>query len=128
MEGLALTITGFNDLSRDIRTFTSRRQEGAIQLSKVLSRGNTVQSRFAYRRNTVDRQQPEHRSDLIPVFSLPVRVGILSGTFIQERRDDPIESRRGYYNSVDIGLASRAFGGSTSYARLLARNTSYHRV
>jgi outer membrane protein insertion porin family len=128
VEGLALTITGFNDLSRDIRTFTSRRQEGAVQLSKVLSRGNTVQSRFTYRRNTVDANSLNIAPALIPIFSLPVRVGILSGTFIQERRDDPIESRRGYYNSVDIGLASRAFGGSTSYARLLARNSSYYQV
>lgn len=128
VEGLALTITGFNDLSRDIRTFTSRRQEGAVQLSKVVSRGNTVQSRFTYRRNTVDANSLNIDPELIPVFSLPVRVGILSGTFIQERRDDPIESRRGYYNSVDIGLASNAFGGSTRYARLLARNSSYHRV
>ncbi|MEP7365592.1 MAG: POTRA domain-containing protein [Acidobacteriota bacterium] len=128
VEGLALTITGFNDLSRDIRTFTSRRQEGAVQLSKVLSRGNTVQSRFTYRRNTVDANSLNISPILIPVFSLPVRVGILSGTFIQERRDDPIESRHGYYNSVDVGLASRAFGGSTSYARVLARNSSYYQV
>jgi outer membrane protein insertion porin family len=128
VEGLALTITGFNDLSRDIRTFTSRRQEGAVQLSKVLSRGNTVQSRFTYRRNTVDANSLNIDPDLIPVFSLPVRVGLLSGTFLQERRDDPIESRRGYYNSVDIGLASNAFGGSTRYTRLLARNSSYHRL
>jgi len=128
VEGLALTITGFNDLSRDIRTFTSRRQEGAVQLSKELSRGNTVQTRFTYRRNTVDANSLNIDPDLIPVFSLPVRVGLLSGTFLQERRDDPIESRRGYYNSVDIGLASNAFGGSTRYARLLARNSSYHRL
>ena len=128
VQGLALTITGFNDLSRDIRTFTSRRQEGSVQLGKVLSRANTVQSRFTYRRNTVDANSLNIDPNLIPVFSLPVRVGLLSGTFIQERRDDPIESRRGYYNSVDIGLASRKFGGSTSYARLLARNSSYHRV
>lgn len=128
VEGLALTITGFNDLSRDIRTFSSRRQEGAVQLSKELSRGNTVQTRFTYRRNTVDANSLNIDPDLIPVFSLPVRVGLLSGTFLQERRDDPIESRRGYYNSVDIGLASGAFGGSTRYARLLARNSSYHRL
>lgn len=128
VEGLALTITGFNDLSRDIRTFTSRRQEGSVQLSKVLSRSNTVQTRFTYRRNTVDANSLNIAPDLIPVFSLPVRVGLLSGTLIQDRRDDPIESRRGYYNSVDIGLASSAFGGSTRYSRLLARNASYHRL
>jgi outer membrane protein assembly complex protein YaeT len=128
VEGLTLTVTGFNDLSRDIRTFSSRRQEGAVQLSKTLSRANTVQTRFAYRRNTVDPNSLNIDPELIPVFSLPVRVGILSGTFIQDRRDDPIESTRGFYNSVDLGLASGYFGSETRYSRILARNTSYHRV
>ena len=128
VEGLALTITGFNDLSRDIRTFSSRRQEGAVQLSKKLSLVNTAQARFAYRRNTVDPNSLNIAPALIPVFSLPVRVGILSGTFIQERRDDPIESSRGYYNSVDLGLASKYFGSETNYTRTLARNISYHRI
>lgn len=126
VEGLAFTVSGLYDLSRDIRTFEGKRVEGAMQLSQRLSRGVTAQSRFAYRRNTIGNLAID--ASLIPIYSRPVRVGILSGTVYQDHRDDPIDSRRGYYNSVDVGLASKAFASQTDYFRVLARNSTYHRL
>jgi outer membrane protein assembly complex protein YaeT len=123
-ENLSLTVSALFDRSKDIRTFQLRRQEGSMQLSRRLSRANTVQGRFAYRRNTISNLAIQEES--IPIFARAVRVGIASATFIQDRRDDPIDSRRGVYNSVDIGLASKAFYSETDYLRLLARNSSYH--
>jgi outer membrane protein insertion porin family len=125
-EDLSLTGSALFDISRDIRTFESRRQEGSVQLGRRLSRANTLQTRFTYRRNTVRNLAIDQA--LIPIFSVPVRVGIASATFIQDRRDDPIDSRRGYYNSIDAGLASKAFLSETDFVRILARNSSYHQV
>ncbi len=127
-EDVNLTFTGLYDFSRDIRTFDSRRLEGSVQIGQRLSRANTLQYRFAYRRVTVDEGTLNISPELVPVFAQPVRVGILSGTLIQDRRNDPIDARKGHYTSVDFGVASKAFASQTDYLRLLARNSSYHRV
>jgi outer membrane protein assembly factor BamA len=66
--------------------------------------------------------------ELIPLLSQPVRVGLISGTFIQDRRDDPIDAHRGIYNTIDFGVATQAFGSQTSFTRVIARNATYHRV
>ena len=125
-DDVTMTISALYDISRDIRTFESRRLEGALQFSKRLSRANTLQTRFAYRRNTVHNLAIA--ASEIPIYSQAVRVGVLSTTLIQDYRDNPIDSRRGYYNSVDFGFASKAFASQTDYVRLLAKNSSYHRV
>jgi outer membrane protein assembly factor BamA len=65
---------------------------------------------------------------LIPVYSVPVRTMILSATYIQDRRDDPLESTRGIYNSVDFGVAPPSFSAGTYYTRLVMRNATYHQV
>lgn len=125
-DDVTLTVSALYDVSRDIRTFESRRVEGAAQLSTRLSRANTLQSRFAYRRNSVHNLQINLTD--VPIYSQAVRVGVLSSTLFQDYRDDPIDSHRGYYNSIDFGYASKAFASQTDYFRLLARNSTYHRV
>jgi outer membrane protein assembly complex protein YaeT len=125
-ENTSLSVSGLYDLARDIRTFEGRRQEGSLQISQRLSRADTLQLRFAYRRTSVRNLAID--PDLIPIYSRPVRVGIVSGTLFQDQRDDPLDSRRGYYNSVDFGLATKAFASQTDFFRLLARNSTYHRI
>ncbi len=125
-DDVTLTISALYDISRDVRTFEGRRLEGAVQFSKRLSRANTLQTRFTYRRNTIHNLAIAAND--IPIYSQPVRVGVLSTTLIQDHRDDPIDSHRGYYNSADFGYASKAFASQSDYFRLLARNSTYHRV
>jgi outer membrane protein assembly complex protein YaeT len=125
-QNLSLTITGFNDLTRDVNTFTGRRQEASGQLTQVISRSWTVQGRYAYRRNTVSDLVID--PDLIPLYSQPVLVGIASGTVIRDKRDNPINSTRGQYHYVDFGVASRKLGGETSYTRAYGRTSNYHRI
>jgi outer membrane protein assembly complex protein YaeT len=125
-DNITLTINGLYDLSYDVRTFAAKRLEGAIQLSQRLTRDFSVQGRFAYRRNTISNLAID--DSVIPIFSRPGRVGILSATLIQDRRDNPIDSRRGFHNTFDFGLASKVFASQTDHTRFLARNSSYHRV
>jgi outer membrane protein assembly complex protein YaeT len=127
-ENLNLTLSTLFDDSRDVRTFAARRIEGSIQLGQRFSRANTAQYRFTYRDVFVDPNSVKITPQLIPIFSQSVRVGLLSGTFIQDRRDDPLDARRGLYNTVDLGLAARQFGSQTTFARLLVKNATYHRV
>ncbi len=127
-ERLNLTLTGVYDDSRDVRTFAAKRQEGTVQLGDKVSRSITVQYRLTYRRVSVDSNSLKITPDLIPLLSQPVQLGIIGATFIQDRRDDPIDSRRGVYNTVDVGFASSALGSQSQFGRLLFRNSTYHRL
>ena len=53
-ENLALTFSALFDDSRDVRTFAARRWEGTVQLAQKLSRANTLQYRYTFRRVTLD--------------------------------------------------------------------------
>jgi outer membrane protein insertion porin family len=125
-ENLTLTVSGLFDNAFDVRTFAQQRAEGSVQLAQRLSRQYQLQYRFALRHVTISslKISPE----LIPLLSQPVRVGIASTTFIQDRRDDPIDSHRGMYNTIDVGLAARQFASETDFTRLLIRNTTYHPI
>ncbi|MGH9659659.1 MAG: BamA/TamA family outer membrane protein, partial [Bryobacteraceae bacterium] len=121
---LNLSFTALYDDSRDVRTFSAIRREGSVQLSQKLSKANTALYRFSYRRVTLGDLKISEL--LLNKLSQPVRVGMMSGTLIQDKRDDPVESRRGVYNTIDVGLASRAFGSEVDFLRVLGRNSTYH--
>jgi outer membrane protein assembly complex protein YaeT len=124
---LSLQVAGLFDISKDVRTFSARREEGSIQLSRKLSKANTVQFRYAFRKVNI-LGTPLVQPELIPLLSQPVRVGVFSGSFIQDRRDDPTDAHKGMYNTIDLGLASEAFGSQTGFGRVIARNSTYHRL
>jgi outer membrane protein insertion porin family len=124
---LSLQLSGLFDRSHNIRTFSSQREEGSIQLAQKLSRANTLQYRYTYRKVNV-LGTPLVSPELIPLLSQPVDVGYLSMSFIQDKRDDPIDSHHGTYTSIDFALASRAFGSETSFGRVVARNSSYYQI
>lgn len=125
---LSLTLSTLGDISRDVNTFTLRRLESAMQVMQQVSRATTMQYRFIYRVVQVDEKTLKIDPKLIPVLSQPVRVGVASTTFLRDRRDDPLDSHRGDFSSVDFAVANRIFGSRTDYSRILSRNASYHRV
>lgn len=124
--GRNITLTALFDNSRDVRTFAARREEASIQLSQIFSKSLTGLFRFAYRRVSVsDVVIPVL---LVPQIVQPVRVGILSGNFVQDRRDNAGDPHRGMFNTVDAGIAGRFFGSQRSFGRILARNATYYRL
>lgn len=127
-EDVNLTFSNLIDRSQDIRTFTSTRLESAIQIGQRLSRANTLQYRVIVRNVSLEEETLKIDPNLIPVFSQPVSVTVFSSSFIQDRRDDPLDSTRGVYNTVDFGYAPGLLGRKASYTRLSARNSTYHRI
>jgi outer membrane protein insertion porin family len=119
-----LLFSGLINDSRDVNTFTAHRREASVQVGQKLSKASTMLYRFSYRRVTTENVliTPE----LIPFFAQPARIGMLSFNYIQDRRDDPVDSHRGIYNTVDFGVAARAFGSQTSFSHLLGHNATYH--
>ncbi len=127
-QNLDLSFTALFDTSRDVRTFSARRWEGSAQIAQRWTRSRTVFYRLSYRRVSVDNGTLKIDPLLVPLLSQPVRVGVPSIAYVDDRRDDPVDSRRGTYNSLDMGVATRIFGSQTDFSRLLARNSTYHTI
>ena len=125
---LKFSITGLLDNSKDVRTFSDRRAEASPQVSQRLSKATTFFYRYTYRGVTIDQNTLKITPYLIPLLAQPVRVGILSWGLVQDHRDDPIEPRSGYFNTVDLGLAEHVFGSQRDFLRFLGRNASYYRL
>jgi outer membrane protein insertion porin family len=127
-ENLALTFSALFDNSHDVRTFAARRWEGTVQLAQKVSRANSFQYRYTFRRVTLDPNSLKIQPQLIGLLSQPVRVGLIGGTFTQDRRDDPVNTHRGILNTVDLAYAYKGFGSETDFTRLLVRNATYHPI
>jgi outer membrane protein assembly complex protein YaeT len=125
-ENLTLTFSALFDNSYDIRTFASRRWEGSVQLAERLSRTNSLQYRFSFRHSAVTdlKISPE----LVPLLSQPVRVGMLSMSYIYDRRDNSTDTHRGMLNTIDAGISLAAFSSQTDFTRLILRNSTYHPI
>jgi outer membrane protein assembly complex protein YaeT len=121
---LRLTLSAYYDNSLDVRTFTSQRLEGSVQLEQIVSRATSLLYRLTYRR--VRATDLVISPSLVPLFSQPVRVGMPSLTYIRDRRDDPIDTHNGNYNTFDAGIAARVFGSEATFGRFLGQNTTYH--
>jgi outer membrane protein insertion porin family len=128
LEKWRLTLTTFYDNTRNVTTFASERLEGSIQLQQVVSRASQFLYTFAYRRVKVDPNSfpAGFTPDLIPLYSQPVRVGIPSITYIRDTRDNPVDSRKGTYNTIDLAIASGAVGSEANFGRVIFQNSTYH--
>ena len=104
----------------------ARRREASVQLAQRLTRANSIQYRLTFRR--VDISDVVISPELIPLLSQPEQVGMFSTTFIMDRRDDPINSHRGIYNTIDVGIALKQLASETVFTRLLMRNSTYHPI
>ncbi len=127
-ENLNLALTVLGDQSRDIRTFTSRRYEASLQLGQRVNLARNILYRVAWRQTGIVEDTLQVDPGLIPVLATPAKVGIVSATLIEDKRDDPTDSTRGIYTSLDFGFASKALFSGSDFGRFLGRNSTYHRV
>lgn len=118
-----LIFSGIYDTTQDVQTFSARREEASVQASQRFNRASSLQLRFSYRR--VSTSNVVIPSLLIPQFLQPVRIGMLSADYIQDHRDNPADAHHGFWNTLDVGLASNYFGSQRSFLRVLARNATY---
>jgi outer membrane protein insertion porin family len=126
VDGRNLTLSLLYDNSLNVRTFSSRRQEAAVQVSQRFSKATTGLFRIAYRRVSVSNVVIPVL--LVPQLVQPVRLGIVSANIAQDRRDNSADPHRGIYNTADLGLSARFLGSQRSFTRVLLRNATYHRV
>ena len=127
-ENLSLTFSPLFDDSNDVRTFAARRVEGTVQLAQKISRTYSFQYRYTFRRVTLDPNSLKIAPQAVGLLNQPVRVGLIGSSFIQDRRDDPVNSHRGILNTVDLSYAYKGFGSETDFTRLLVRNATYYPI
>jgi len=48
--------------------------------------------------------------------------------YLRDRRDDPVNSTKGTYTTVDVGVANSIFGSEADFGRVLAQNASYYKL
>lgn len=123
---LRLNFTTFYDNTMDVSTFTSKRLEASIQATDNISKGSTLIYRLAYRRVQASNFAPNFNKNEVPLLSQPTRVGMPGVTYIRDHRDNPVESTRGNYNTIDAGLASGFFGSEADFSRILVQNSTYY--
>ncbi|HKI25761.1 MAG TPA: POTRA domain-containing protein [Candidatus Sulfotelmatobacter sp.] len=127
--------TIFYDNSLDVATFTSQRLEGKIDLRQQIGHTGTepgtragpssLTYRLEFRRVKASNFAEGINPGEIALFSLPATVGGPGLTFIRDKRDNPLESTKGNYFTLDAFTASRYFASEADFGRVLAQNSTY---
>jgi outer membrane protein insertion porin family len=128
---LKLVYTIFYDNSLNVSTFTSQRLEGKIDLRQQIGKlqanhSTSITYRFDYRRVKASSFASNFSPAEFSLFSLPAHVGGPGFTFIRDRRDNPLESTKGQYFTLDGFAASSYVGSQSDYARALAQDSTYY--
>jgi outer membrane protein insertion porin family len=131
-----LIYTIFYDNSLDVATFTSQRLEGRIDLRQQFGNSgvepgtrigpNSITYRFEFRRVKATDFASGFSGGEIALLSLPATVGGPGFTFIHDKRDNPLESTRGDYFTLDAFSASHYVGSESDFGRALAQYSTYY--
>jgi outer membrane protein insertion porin family len=124
-EKFKLIDTVFYDNSLDVATFTSQRLEGKINVRQQIGNlGNepgtrpgpsTITYAFDFRTVKASHFAKDFNVGELQLFSLPARIGGPGFTYIHDKRDNPLESTKGDYFTLDA-FAATGFFGSRSEA------------
>jgi len=125
-ENWRFTLSGFYDNTVNVNTFTSERLEGSVGAEQRYSRATTMIYRMTYQRVRVDPNSLVIDPALIPLYSRPVRVAMPSFTWVRDTRDNPVNTHKGTYNLVDLGLATSALGSESNFGKILLQNSTYY--
>lgn len=123
---LTFRLEGLYDQSRNVETFNSKREEASVGVQKQYSAHASLLVRYSFRKVEVSNLQIQPQS--IPLFSQPVRVAMVSASYANDRRDNPVDATRGSYSLADFGIASSKLGSQADFARLSGQNSSYYRL
>ena len=129
-----LIYTAFYDNSLDVATFTSQRLEGKIDLRQQFGNSgaepgtrpgpNAITYRFDFR--LVKASNFANNFSEVALLSLPARVGGPGFTFIHDKRDNPLESTKGDYFTLDGFASSTHFGSESDFGRALGQHSTYY--
>ncbi len=132
-----LIYTVFYDNSLDVATFTSQRLEGKIDLRQQIGNSgeepgtrpgpSSITYRFDFRRVKATNFAKDFSAGEIALLSLPARVGGPGFTYIRDKRDNPLESTKGNYFTLDAFALFQLFRIASGFRQgLWHMNSTYH--
>jgi outer membrane protein assembly complex protein YaeT len=131
-----LIYTAFYDNSLDVATFTSQRLEGKVDLRQQFGSSgvepgtrpgpNALTYRWDFRLVKASHFAQGFSAGEIAVLSLPARVGGPGFTFIHDKRDNPLESTKGDYFTLDGFASATYFGSEADFGRALGQYSTYY--
>jgi outer membrane protein assembly factor BamA len=122
---LSASLSGGYSNVQDITTFASSTLQGDFRVTQKVKRADTFIYGFQYRRVKVENLQVS--ADLIPLLSLPVRVGGPGITWFHDTRSpSPLDAAKGSYTTIQAFLASSKFGSQTDFYKLDGTNSTYY--
>jgi outer membrane protein assembly factor BamA len=125
---LALRINALVDRSRDVLTFTSRRQEASVSLEKHYSAAALLVGRYSFRRVQALDISDRISEEQIPLLSRPARVAMLGLSYANDHRDDPADATDGSYSLADTGFSWTRLGSESNFVRISGQNATYYRL
>ena len=120
------TLSAFYDNTINVNTFTSERLEGSLGAEQRYSRATTFLYRMTCQRVKVDPASLVIDPGLIPLYAQPVTIAMPSVTWVRDRRDNPVDTKKGSYNLLDLGLATSALGSQSNFGKVLFQNSTYY--
>ncbi len=131
-----LIYTVFYDNSLDVATFTSQRLEGKIDVRQQFGNSglepgtrqgpDSITYRWDFRLVKASHFAAGFNPGEIALLSLPARVGGPGFTFIHDKRDNPLESTKGTYLTLDAFASSKSFGSEADFGRALTQYSTYY--
>jgi outer membrane protein assembly complex protein YaeT len=123
---LSLRVNGLVDRSRDVVTFTADRKEASVSVEKRFSPATLLIAQYSFRHvEALDISSKVSGEDNF-LLSQPARVGMVGGSYLNDRRDDPIEENHGSYSLLNAGVSWRNFGSQANFLRFTGQNSTYY--
>lgn len=124
-KNMSASLSGGYSNVQDITTFASSTLQGDFRVTQKVKRADTFIYGFQYRRVKVNNLQVS--ADLIPLLSLPVRVGGPGVTWFHDTRSPtPLDAAKGSYTTIQTFVASSKFGSQTDFYKVDGTNSTYY--
>lgn len=121
-------LTTFNvERTSENPLFTATLGDISYQVERVISHKKNTRLQIRYDFNKTDLSHV-----LVPELVLPqdlhVLLSTISGTFIRDTRDKPLDAHHGDFATVNFGVTPTAFGSSSNFTKLFAQYAFYKPV
>jgi outer membrane protein insertion porin family len=107
--------------------FTSRFADFGLQVRKSLNKTKTktLSLRYDYRQTSLANLLIP---DLVPAEDLHLRLSSLAAAYQFDTRDNPLDAKKGMYQTADFDINFKALGSSVDFARLRTQIAYYKQI
>jgi outer membrane protein insertion porin family len=118
------SLSGGYTSSQNVTTYQAAVLGVSLRVSHRLSKPTTLLYSFAYR--DVKPSSVQVSIAEIPLLSQPARVAGPGLTWLRDTRDNPLDARRGTFNTASTFFSSSVFGSQANFVRIDASNATYY--